>query len=110
MVLEDGSEAKIYPLSYTDNGNWTAEVDYFSKSITYKYRLVDEARSVLDEEFSLHRLNFPHNYDEFVIDDTWNSKNFPENYLNNKILKNKLSGFRPEKMVVLKRQIGRAHV
>ncbi|MGZ5264524.1 MAG: carbohydrate-binding module family 20 domain-containing protein [Kaistella sp.] len=103
LITEDGTEDKIYPLNYTDNGNWSAEVDYFSKSITYKYRLVDEARSLLDEEFSLHRLNFPHNYDEFIIYDVWNSKNFPENYLNNKILKNKLSGFRPEKNAVLKR-------
>ena len=36
LVMEEGSESKIYPLRYTDNGNWTAEVDYFSKSISYK--------------------------------------------------------------------------
>ncbi|MGZ5196996.1 MAG: hypothetical protein ACXWVZ_03535, partial [Kaistella sp.] len=46
LITEDGTEDKIYPLNYTDNGNWSSEVDYFSKSITYKYRLVDEARSV----------------------------------------------------------------
>ena len=32
LITEDGTEDKIYPLNYTDNGNWSAEVDYFSKS------------------------------------------------------------------------------
>lgn len=103
LVLEDGSEDKYHFLTYTDNGNWEAEVDYFSKSITYKYQLVNDGGTVLDEEFSLHHLNFSHNYKEFDIFDVWNKKNFPENYLNNKILKNKLSGFKPEKMPVLKK-------
>lgn len=103
LVVEDGNENKTHFLTYTDNGNWRVEIDYFSKSITYKYQLLNEVDEVVDEEFSLHHLNFPHNYDEFVIDDSWNLKNFPENYLNNKILKNKLSGFRPEKMTVLKK-------
>lgn len=103
LVLEDGSEDKYHFLTYTDNGNWEAEVDYFSKSLTYKYQLVNDDGTVLDEEFSLHHLNFSHNYKEFDIFDVWNKKNFPENYLNNKILKNKLSGFKPEKMPVLKK-------
>lgn len=103
LVLEDGSEVKYHFLTYTDNGNWEAEVDYFSKSIAYKYQLVNDDGTVLDEEFSLHHLNFSHNYKEFDIFDVWNKKNFPENYLDNKILKNKLSGFKPEKMPVLKK-------
>lgn len=103
LVLEDGSEDKYHFLTYIDNGNWEAEVDYFSKSIAYKYQLVNDDGTVLDEEFSLHHLNFSHNYKEFDIFDVWNKKNFPENYLNNKILKNKLSGFKPEKMPVLKK-------
>lgn len=103
LVLEDGSEDKYHFLTYTENGNWEAEVDYFSKSIAYKYQLVNDDGTVLDEEFSLHHLNFSHNYKEFDIFDVWNKKNFPENYLNNKILKNKLSGFKPKKMPVLKK-------
>ncbi|UJF28700.1 4-alpha-glucanotransferase [Kaistella sp. 97-N-M2] len=103
LVLEDGSEDKYHFLTYIDNGNWEAEVDYFSKSLTYKYQLVNDDGTVLDEEFSLHHLNFSHNYKEFDIFDVWNKKNFPENYLNNKILKNKLSGFKPKKMPVLKK-------
>ena len=103
LVLEEGTEEKVHALKYTDNGNWSAEVDYFSKSISYKYQLVNEEGFILDEEFSLHQLNFPHNYDEFVINDFWNAKNFPENYLNNKILKNKLRQFKPGKITVLKK-------
>ena len=103
IVLEEGSVEKVHALKYTDNGNWSAEVDHFSKSISYKYQLVNEQGYILDEEFSLHQLNFPHNYDEFVIHDFWNAKNFPENYLNNKILKNKLRGFKAEKISVLKK-------
>lgn len=102
-VLESGVEEKVHALRYTDNGNWSAEIDYFSKSISYKYQLVNDSGVILDEEFSLHQLNFPHNYDEFVINDFWNAKNFPENYLNNKILKNKLRGFKSEKVSVLKK-------
>ena len=103
IVLEEGSDEKVHAMKYTDNGNWSAEVDYFSKSISYKYQLVNEDGFILDEEFCLHDLNFPHNYDEFVIFDFWNAKNFPENYLNNKILKNKLRDFKPEKVSVLKK-------
>ena len=103
LVTEEGSENKIYPLNYTDNGNWNGEVDYFAKSISYQYQLVDNAGKILDEELNLHHLNFSHHYKEFVIFDVWNKKNFPENYLNNKILKNKLSGFKAEKISVLKK-------
>ena len=103
LVLEEGVEDKVHAMNYTENGKWTAEVDFFSKSISYKYQMVNESGFILDEEISLHDLNFPHNYAEFIIDDVWNSKNFPENYLNNKILKNKLSGFKNEKISVLKK-------
>lgn len=101
-ILENGEE-KIHPLTYKQDANWSGEIDYFSKSITYKYQLVTNEGKILDQEFSLHHLNLPHNYDEFSINDFWNAKNFPENYLNNKILKNKLSSFKPEKLSVLKK-------
>ncbi len=102
LVKEYGCEDKIHPLN-NDNGNHTAEVDYFSKTIRYQYQLTDESGIILDEEHSLHHLNFRHNYDEFVIFDTWNCRNYPENYLNNKVLKNTLSGFKPEKVSILKK-------
>lgn len=103
LVKEEGSENKIYPLNYTDNGNWICEVDYFSKSISYEYQKVNDAGQILDQELTKHKLHFTHSYKEFVIFDVWNKKNFPENYLNNKILKNKRSGFKPEKISVLKK-------
>ncbi len=103
LVSEEGHEAQIHPMNYTDNGNWTADVDYYSKSISYRYQLTDDGGNILDEEFSAHHLNFPHNIKEFKIFDVWNLKNFPENYLNNKVLQNKMSGFKPEKLTVLKK-------
>ncbi|MDO5616970.1 MAG: 4-alpha-glucanotransferase, partial [Cruoricaptor ignavus] len=103
VILEEGQETQYYPLYYTNNGNWNTEVDFFSKSISYKYQLTNEEGNILDEEFSTHHLNLVHNYNEFRIFDVWNLKNFPENYLNNKILKNKLSGYKPEKLSILKK-------
>lgn len=103
VILEEGQEAKIHLMKYLENGAWLAEVDHFSKAITYKYQLTDLGGNILDEEHSVHNLNLPNSYDELEIFDVWNMKNFPENYLNNKILANKLSGFKPEKMAALKR-------
>ncbi|WP_228448510.1 MULTISPECIES: 4-alpha-glucanotransferase [unclassified Chryseobacterium] len=76
---------------------------FFSRSISYQYRVVNEKGNVLRDEFVQHHLNFPHNYKEFIIFDEWNNKNFPENYLNNKILYNKLHDFNPEKSTILKK-------
>lgn len=103
VIGEEGAAAHIHTMFYADNGLWKCEVDYFSKSISYQYRVVDEKRNILREEFVHHHLHFPHNYKEFIIFDEWNNKNFPENYLNNKILYNKLHGFVPEKATVLKK-------
>lgn len=103
LVIEENAVSQTHPMFYEENGQWKCEVDYFSKSISYQYQVIDEKGSMLREEFVLHRLNFPHNYKEFIIFDHWNNKNFPENYLNNKILYNKLNTFKPEKISVLKK-------
>ncbi|MCJ8154270.1 4-alpha-glucanotransferase [Chryseobacterium sp. SSA4.19] len=103
IVTEEGAVFKTYPMFYTQNDLWKCEIDYFSKSVSYRYQLVGEKGNVLREEFAHHYLNFPHNYKEFVIFDKWNNKNFPENYLNNKILHNKLNAFKPERISVLKK-------
>lgn len=102
-VGEKDTSLQTHLMFYGENGLWKCEVDYFSKSISYRYQLVDDKGNVLREEFVLHHLNFPHNYKEFVIFDEWNNKNFPENYLNNKIFYNKLNHFVPEKRSVLKK-------
>ncbi|AZA81924.1 4-alpha-glucanotransferase [Chryseobacterium lactis] len=103
VIGEEGSAVHVHTMFCAENGLWKCEVDYFSKSISYLYRVVDDKKNVVREEFVLHYLNFPHNYKEFIIFDEWNNKNFPENYLNNKILYNKLHGFIPEKSTVLKK-------
>ena len=102
-IFDEKKEYRQYDLQYSENNNWTTDIDYFSKSIEYKYLLVDEENNVLDEEIPHHQLNLPNSYKEFVIFDQWNLKNFPENYLTNKILHNRLHGFQPEKVAVLKK-------
>jgi 4-alpha-glucanotransferase len=102
VINEAGAVSQTHTMFYTENDLWKCEVDYFSKSVSYQYQLVDERGNLLRTEFVQHRLNFPHNYKEFIIFDEWNNKNFPENYLNNKILYNKLNQFSPEKLSVLK--------
>lgn len=103
VINDEGAVQQTHAMFYGENGLWKCEVDYFSRSISYQYRVVDDRGKVLREEFVPHQLNFPHNYKEFVIFDEWNNKNFPENYLNNKILHNKLNTFKPEKISVLKK-------
>lgn len=101
-VLEEGNH-KIYDLVFADNRNWNGEIDFFSKSLEYKYLVLDEKNNVINEEICNHKLNLVNNYAEYDIYDVWNNKNFPENYLNNKILQNKLGDFKPEKVSILKK-------
>ncbi|KQT20587.1 4-alpha-glucanotransferase [Chryseobacterium sp. Leaf405] len=103
LIVDEKEVSHSHLMFCGDNRSWKCEVDYFSKSISYKYQLVDHKGNILREEFVSHRLNFPHNYKEFIIFDQWNNKNFPENYLNNKILYNKLNHFVPEKNSILKK-------
>lgn len=104
LVINDESAVQqTHAMLYGENGLWKCEVDYFSRSVSYHYRMVDDRGKLLREEFVPHHLNFPHNYKEFSIFDEWNNKNFPENYLNNKIFHNKLNTFKPEKISVLKK-------
>ena len=102
-ISENGNASKVHAMFYTEDGFWKCEIDYFSKSISYHYQLVDDKNNVVRQEFVSHELGFPHNYKEFLIFDQWNNKNFPENYLNNKILHNKLNKFVPKKLSVLKK-------
>lgn len=102
VILEHSSE--IYQeMSYIDNGDWQVEVEVASKTINYKYQLINDFGHILDTEYTIHHLNLFHNYENFRVYDTWNLKNFPENYLNNKVLKNKLRAFKPQRISVLKK-------
>lgn len=103
VLFENEQEKLIYPLEYTDNGNWRVEVDYFTRDFCYQYQLVTEEGRVLKTEFSFHQLQLVHTYNEYKVYDVWNLKNFPENYLNNKILKNTRRDFKAERLQILKR-------
>ena len=74
---ENSLHLHVHTMFYAENGLWKCEVDYFSKFISYHYRVVNEKGNVLREEFVGHHLSFPHNYKEFIIFDEWNNKNFP---------------------------------
>lgn len=50
------------------------------------------AGKIVNEEMSGHLLSTYSSFDSYCIFDSWNNKNFPENYLNNKILHNVLKG------------------
>ncbi|CAD7802951.1 4-alpha-glucanotransferase [Chryseobacterium aquaeductus] len=103
VIDEESNVSKTHAMFYTEDGFWKCEVDYFSKSVSYHYQLVDDKNNMVRQEFVSHQLAFPHNYKEFLIFDQWNNKNFPENYLNNKVLYNKLNQFVPKKLSVLKK-------
>ena len=103
LKVLDGKNVQTYDLHFSDNRNWKAEIDFFSKTIEYKYLVVDENNQIINEEICTHHLNFVNNFSEYNIYDVWNNKNFPENYLNNKILQNKLGDFKPEKVSILKK-------
>lgn len=103
VIIEKEDQERIYPLYYTDNGNWRCEVDYFSKELRYRYLITGEHGEVLDREYADHQITLVHNYSEYRIYDSWNLKNFPENYLNNKIFKNRQRNFKPQKTKILKK-------
>lgn len=103
-LYDEKNEYRDHDLIYSENNNWITEIDYFSKTIRYKYLLLNEENVVLDQEIPQHHLNLPNSFKEFVIFDHWNLKNFPENYLTNKILQNQMSEFKPGKLSVVKKQ------
>lgn len=103
LITEEKKPVRTYPLSSADGENWVLELDYFSKEIQYQYAVAGPEGHIVVSEPVGHQLVFPHNIKEFRIYDVWNLKNFPENYLNNKVLKNLWPDFRPEKMTALRK-------
>lgn len=98
-IREKEGQILRHNLEYTDNGNWTVEVDYFSRNIRYYYSVISETGEMQDYERADHILSFPHNIKEFTIYDSWNKKNFPENYLNNKVFLNAVRGIKMDKFL-----------
>lgn len=103
ILLEKNLPPRSHKMFHTGNGAWKVEIDFFSKNIEYYYHIADNEGNILRKEPVNHLLNFTHNYKEFAIFDEWNSKNLPENYLNNKILKNKLRNLSFKKVSILKK-------
>lgn len=98
LVISDA----VYDMHYAPNGVWHIDISLKNNDLEYKYRVINDDNKVLDEELSTHQLHLPDTHTEMRVFDVWNNKNFPENYLNNKILKNSLSNFKAEKPNILK--------
>lgn len=103
LKVLDGKNIQIYNLHFSESRNWKTEIDFFSKTIEYQYLVLNDDNQIVEEEMCVHRLSFVNTFSEYSIYDVWNNKNFPENYLNNKILHNKLGDFKPEKVNILKK-------
>lgn len=102
-IVENDAEIRSFPMSYESDSQWMVSIDYFSKSIAYKYQLMNDSGEILNEELALHHLSFSHNYADFQVFDFWNKKNFPENYLTNKVLENSLGNPKFKKVLPLKK-------
>lgn len=103
QIFDRKNENQQYNLEYSENDNWITEIDFSQKMIEYKYLLVNDLGEILDKEIPHHKLDFSDSFKEFWIFDQWNLKNFPENYLINKVFRNKLQNFVPKKVSVLKK-------
>ncbi len=101
-IIEKGFADQLHPLTHTARGHWTAELDFYSKSISYCYQVMAHGL-IIDEELVPHHLTFPHTIKEYRIFDFWNLKNFPENYLTNKILTHRLKNFKGRKLNILRK-------
>lgn len=88
---------KVYDMYYTSNGNWHIEISEVNQqTLSYQYQVINDENHILKTELVFHHLILPAVDRNICIRDVWNEKNFPENYLNNKILKNKRKGFTPQ--------------
>lgn len=103
QVADNKNGTQIHDLYCQDQDKWSGEVDYQLDSIHYKYQILDAENVVVDEEIVSHQLFLGYSFKEYQINDVWNNKNFPENYLNNKIFHNQLKNFKNEKTTVLKK-------
>lgn len=82
---------------------WMLETERDSSEYEYHYSIENDGGDYLfDEEIFPHRLSLS-NFEKFEIlriRDLWNKANFPEHYLNNKILQNKLGNLKFEKLKI----------
>ncbi len=101
-IIEEGHPDQVHEMQYSAGSFWSVELDHFSRSISYRYQLTNDG-AVTDEELVTHCLAFPHTIKEYRIFDFWNKKNFPENYLINKILTLRLQSVKFDKVAILRK-------
>lgn len=97
ILAEKGKPLRTNKMFCTDYDVWRGEIDVLSESVAYIYKVLNEKGEVVRSELNAHQIKIPEGFKELNIFDEWNNKNFPENYLNNKVLYNKLNSFVPQK-------------
>ncbi len=79
-------------LDYVYDSIWRFGKEIKEGDAEYHFLVKDVAGRILNEEMNGHLLSTYPSFDSYCIFDSWNNKNFPENYLNNKIIQNALKG------------------
>ncbi|HAY3543708.1 TPA: 4-alpha-glucanotransferase [Elizabethkingia anophelis] len=79
-------------LNYVYESIWRFDKEIEEGDAEYHFLVKNAAGKIVNEEMSRHLLSTYSSFDSYCIFDSWNNKNFPENYLNNKILHNVLKG------------------
>ncbi|RQP14390.1 MAG: 4-alpha-glucanotransferase [Chryseobacterium sp.] len=78
-------ETFLLALRYGSIDRWHLSAELPMQDFVYRYGVTDINGNVLREEIPYHHLEVPNGYKEISVFDVWNKKNFPENYLTNKI-------------------------
>jgi len=86
-IQQDDSQFVEYAMHYTENGFWRWETETKAVSLSYNFIVKNSSEEILNEEINLHQINLNSHHSEYLILNSWNQPNFPENYLNTKILK-----------------------
>lgn len=82
----NSSAAAEHKMRYTHNDFWVVEITEDAKSLEYTYLVKDPTGNILSSEMNSHSVELNSSASQYEIFDVWNKKNFPENYLSNKIL------------------------
>lgn len=103
LHLTDEKSTQTIGMHYADNQKWIVETELILTDYHYHYSVRDLTQEFVFEEEIYDRplqLSAIKEYSRLIISDDWNKANFPENYLTNKILANKLYHSKTEKFIL----------
>ena len=82
------NQSSEHKMHYVYDNNWRLETKSDADYLEYHFVVKNEEGGILNEELNKHQLSLYAVFSDYCVVDFWNNKNFPENYLNNKILHN----------------------